>query len=586
LVTLASGWALLLFIAAAGAAGQDGPGIRAFLDKDQAREGARVRLIVEVEGEEAADCHLGGEYAIEGAVVEEIRGPAFEIRPVEDPEAGQPGTRLAARFEVVFVPLEPGRLLIPPIEVFAQRGKKFLGPSLILEVLEGGLPEGAASLSVEPLKAAVYLYERIVLDVRLAIGGRWFEEVERAPALEVLSLPWMQGEPSLVSMELKEPGAGEASRSIRILEGSSGLEFGFRRIREEGRELCVHTARISFIPTTAGMLTFPVAVYRAELDGDRSLVARSPAFEVEVRPLPEAERPDDATNGVGRFQARFELERRVIRVGEPVRLAFSVEGEGNLAFLEMPGFDALEARFRIYAREDERGRNVRRRIFHIAPRSDRVRELPALSFSWFDPEDERYVTARWGPEAISVEPMDVKAVGAPPASEDIETIIQDWGRGNGRETLFVISLVALCFSGLVFAWACARIRRRTAAEEARAGARVRGAYGAFAEKLERMAVSRAGTAGGAALDPLAKSFGEYLDDRFGIAPAETMAGAPSKWLERLGITADLAEEVERFLRALDALRFNPREEGGDPETLVRTARDLVDRLERESAPCP
>ena len=568
---------------------EKGPKIWAWLDRKSARVGEKVTLFVEVAGEAAADCSLGRIPHIKGAFVEKVSGPRVSVGPVPgDGEAER--TQLKATFEITLIPQESGVLSLPAGQVSVELGKEYLSPSLSLTVSPHVTHEDAVSLDARPHKNRVYIFERVWFEMKILVRGELFRKIERVPEEELLSLPWLDSEPTFLSLQAAEPEDGSASRSIRVMQTDSAISFSFERTGQGDEAVCLLRARLSYIPSHAGTFTFPPSVYRAMPPGGNPVLCRSGPMIVEVMPLPETGKPRFFSNGVGRFEVVFEADPIDVKMGDPIRLLFSVEGEGNLEHLDMPRFSVLAESFRILGMEDRLEENRRWKAYLIAPSSPDVAEIPELAFSYFDPGKEEYVTSRWGPQRIVVHRGAVETTASDPEKAGsgahgpragmIAPIMQDRDDAGFYGTSRCLTVVALCASAVVFfiAASVAAMRRRRSAYPGRA--RMEAAYGRLEEAIERLDGIREGDAD----DALARAFGRYIADRFSVPLSRIMAGSPGALLEKRGISAELAGQVESLFRKLDSMRYASAGggEAGSSE-LVGKALSLAGRLDREAS---
>jgi hypothetical protein len=154
---------------------------------------------------------------------------------------------------------------------------------------------------------------------------------------------------------------------------------------------------------------------------------------LQVKPVPQQGRPPSFAGAVGRgYTLDVSADRTVVQVGEPIALSFVLRGEGNLESAALPPLDAegllTPSDFRVpegdLAGQYEAG--VKRFTAVVRVLDENVREIPALAYSWFDPESERYATTRSRPIALSVRPGEMVAaddVFSPPseAGEDAPT---------------------------------------------------------------------------------------------------------------------------------------------------------------------
>lgn len=193
-------------------------------------------------------------------------------------------------------------------------------------------------------------------------------------------------------------------------------------------------------PNKPGVLQSPPARVVAELQSGYSrdmfgfAVPETRLFQavakptrIEIRALPLAGRPPSFKNAVGRaFAIEVQAGRTVVRVGDPVELRILLRGKGRLAGLILPELSAMGLPAEHFSAPEEPPagevlEDGKGKLFRVSVRlrSTDAREIPALSFTYFDPETGRYETMRSQPIALSVKGSAVVAagdvVGSPPA---------------------------------------------------------------------------------------------------------------------------------------------------------------------------
>jgi hypothetical protein len=138
-------------------------------------------------------------------------------------------------------------------------------------------------------------------------------------------------------------------------------------------------------------------------------VAPEPAS-LEIRPLPTAGQPADFTGAVGIYTFELQAKPTELQAGEPITITLRIAGAGNIANVVAPEFD-LGEHFKKYDTRlisedvmaaEARGSKVFEKV--VIPRTDSIRQLPAMSFSYFNPASERYETLREGPIPLVVHP--------------------------------------------------------------------------------------------------------------------------------------------------------------------------------------
>jgi len=142
----------------------------------------------------------------------------------------------------------------------------------------------------------------------------------------------------------------------------------------------------------------------------KSLTLKADATPVKVLPLPLDGRPANFSGAVGQFQLTSELAPTAGGVGDPLTFKLTVTGKGNLSRVSS---DALpqSSQWRVYRAEsklttdDESGLQGFKTFSQpVVPLQAGQLVLPALSFSYFDPEAGRYVTRATQPIPVTVTP--------------------------------------------------------------------------------------------------------------------------------------------------------------------------------------
>ena len=120
---------------------------------------------------------------------------------------------------------------------------------------------------------------------------------------------------------------------------------------------------------------------------------------IDVKPLPLENRPEDFTGAVGYFDFDTSISRTELDAQESLEYSVTIRGEGNLKLFELPKPQFPNA-FEVYepARNDKittRSSGMRgsiAEVYTLVPQNQGNYPLPTLSFSYFDPNLERYIT--------------------------------------------------------------------------------------------------------------------------------------------------------------------------------------------------
>lgn len=401
-------------------------------------------------------------------------------------------------------------------------------------------PGDRASLTILTSRDNVVLGEQV--DV---VTAAWFPrelrlQLRRPPTLEVPSVDGVWSYPQ------RSPPGIAASRQV------NGQWYDL---------FIVHQVVFPLTPgtVTVGSASLQYSVPRAFqfFSQDEPYSMRSPVRKIRVRPIPEAGRPAGFAGAVGHD---LEISRRIdpetVHAGEPVTVAVTVKGQGNVALWPDPDLD-WPAGVRAYEdRTDDRIELVNGRVggsktfrYLAVPDSAGTVTLPAIRYPYYDP-DRSFATTSAPAAVIAVAPeRDPEASRAtPPALLAGDDPAITWRLLHGPPAWAWWLLVLLLPAGYVLVWWRREHGAHRPAPEPTGG----GLRGVELE-LERTLRSLLGDA--AAHDP------------DGVIAA----------LRAAGITEDLARETLEIRQAISARRYGPSRHDDIAELTAR-ARGLITRL--------
>ncbi|MBI3551420.1 MAG: protein BatD [Elusimicrobia bacterium] len=326
----------------------------------------------------------------------------------------------------------------------------------------------------------------------------------------------------------------------------------------------------------------------------------SEPLSIAAQALPEADKPKDFSGAVGRFSIAAAVDRSSVKVGDAVGLTVTVGGVGNLKAIGDPRMPELPS-WRVYdtvtslnlEKKDDKvqGSKVFKTV--LVPRVSGDLQVPAIGFSYFDPEKRAYVRAESLPLAVKVAPSPgapAVPAGAPPAGaapQGVTAVSQDIRYLKGAVSRpFSQLLEAVAGAGPVnaapifaFAFCLGLAQYRKAGSSDPAGARLRGAAKAAMGRIEESLKSgKPGKAAALMSDALTG----YLADKLGqSASGLTLRRA----LELLGarrppVDAALLEGVRELWSELDMRRFAPGAAGAGAK-VAQALRGLIAQLEEE-----
>ena len=202
-----------------------------------------------------------------------------------------------------------------------------------------------------------------------------------------------------------------------------------------------------------------------------------------ILPLPAANRPANFAGAVGRFEITATATPVNVTAGDPITLRVAVSGSGAFDRASTDGLPNA-AGWKTYPPKstfepaDSAGYQGTKTFEQVAiPKDDNVKEIPALRFSFFDPETRRYETRTTAPIPVQVTgapanlaaPVAPAAVTPAPAAPDL--VPNKVERGGSVATLrpiflnpWFLGVQGLPLSALAVGLTMIRRKRRFAAD--------------------------------------------------------------------------------------------------------------------------
>lgn len=394
-----------------------------------------------------------------------------------------------------------------------------------------------------------------------------------------------------------------------------------------GRSYFFSEIKTALFPAHSGRLTIGPATVRAQIQQNMALDPFAPdLFDklfnggfagaqtrdlnsepvgIAVESLPEAGKPAGFSGSVGRFSIAAAADRTSVKVGDAVNLTVTVSGTGNLKAVGDPKLPELP-NFRVYdtisslnldKKEDRvQGSKVFKTV--LVPRVSGELKIPAISFSYFDPERRAYVKAETLPLAVRVEAAPGAAAvpaGAPEtgavAPQGLSSVSEDvrYLKTGGSSTV-TRGLEALAGAGpvnalpfLAFAFCFGLVQYRQSGLSDPLGARSRAAWKNASSRIKQ-ASGLAGQDAKRSSALMAESLTHYLADKLG----QTASGLTVKRAQELlrakrpDIDPALLERIRELWDELDMRRFSPAAAGsGEAPQVAESLRQLLESLEKE-----
>jgi hypothetical protein len=466
----------------------------------------------------------------------------------------------SVRTEWIFdlVPEKPGKLEIGPFRLNCA-GAEIKSRAITVPVRASTLPSDSVSLQVKAPTGDLWQGQTFQVDLTATLDAHLIDDGKISQNGLELDLPWFSGVANqLLKLDTPDPQADQ-QLAVRLAGTNGAVTLVAKRMTIDGKPRWIFTRSFLMLVTGPGDVqlagsrfsatvatqferdTDPVA---ALLNGNRLRVvrwatvdARADGTTLHVRTPPPDGRPASWVDAVGRFTFTGSADPTTLKVGETCTLTLTVAGDGNIDFLKWPAFDQLQQDFRIFGKTPRKLPRTQVLEIQISPKTERVTQVPALAFSWFDPDVGKYEEKTVGPYALHVQPggSDGLATLETP-DETLSSLI------TVRETLpepatapppaWVLALPGLALLGAVELL----VRRRRWRESNPAQVARRAARRRLAEAL------------GAAHDArdVSVAFGKYLSARLDGPPAGLSADEACARLRDAELARELRGVVERW----------------------------------------
>ncbi len=407
-------------------------------------------------------------------------------------------------------------------------------------------------------------------------------------------------------------------------------KLGEERRYEEVRDGILYNVielRTALFPLVSGNIEIPPAKFNCNIiirqqgyrnsifdefsgrGGQKYPVERSTdSVKLKIKPLPESDKPDNFAGTVGRFTMDVLAKPTEVKVGDPITLSINIRGKGNIQTIGEPVLaPGDEKDFKIYPAETDttitdRGDGIKgEKLFSkvVEPQHEDIDMIPAISFSYFDPELEKYMTITHNPIPIVVEHSEVeipirfsledaeKVKGQVKIlTKDILPIMSDLYsfKNQGFAIYNRPSFLAFIFlTPILVVIACVYVQRHRELLQTDVGyARKRRALSRAKKQLSNARQLVQLDNPSEFYSTLAKTVMEHIADKLNLAPASIKPDNISGILENRGVSHDVIKELRECLESCDYGRFSASQHSKDQ--MVRTldtAEEFIMHLEKQ-----
>ena len=147
----------------------------------------------------------------------------------------------------------------------------------------------------------------------------------------------------------------------------------------------------------------------------RPIVVEPEVTDIEIAAVPTAGRPADYRGAVGQYAIVTQASPKKVKAGDPITLQIGIRGTGPMELVQAPPLHTIASLTNDFKVADESLAGVVRddiKVFSttIRPRSENVTQIPAIPFSFFDPDTQKFVTVKSDPISVEVDMAETLAI--------------------------------------------------------------------------------------------------------------------------------------------------------------------------------
>ncbi len=318
-----------------------------------------------------------------------------------------------------------------------------------------------------------------------------------------------------------------------------------------------------------------------------------------IKPLPREGKPKDFKGAVGNYSLKVSVDKKEAAVNNAVALKIVLEGQGNIKLVELPEPDIPQDIERYDPKVQTRVRKKNNRIsgmksaeYILIPRLPGHFTLKPLSFSYYDPQKERYVTLRSDAIPLTItgevrpgQPTPIGGVGRREVTllgRDIRFIRETTKLHPAEETRYGFTAVILGYLMVLMLFAAFfyyDTRRVRLAGNVKLNRRLRA--GKQAGKWLKDATRHKEGSAAVFYRAVDEALSGYVRDKLNMELSTFNSDEIGKYLEQQKVDAAL---IKRLTAVLQESRFRQygggKDEAGDRQKVLDEARELITQLEK------
>ncbi len=176
----------------------------------------------------------------------------------------------------------------------------------------------------------------------------------------------------------------------------SDIKSGYELINGENYFTFTVTTRL--YPMREGIIIIDPSVVDVKyLNGSNKYSFKTNPIKIKIFPLPQKNIPENFTGAVGKYDISSSVNKKSVKINEPVNLSINIKGNGNINSIAEPIFE-LSSDIKKYATfvKVENDPVISSKKFQcvLIPLMSGQKNIPEITFSYFDPDLKNYVVIK------------------------------------------------------------------------------------------------------------------------------------------------------------------------------------------------
>ena len=503
-------------------------------------------------------------------------------------------------------PRQQGAALIQPLTVVVQGEAYTTAPIRVRVSPQAGRPDAPTLTRPEATSRDLSLNARDLFIRARATDDRVYQNEQVVVEYSLFYRPGIRLRHSRLAGSWDAPGFWREELNVAARPTPQR-----RRANGQAYETVV-LKRVALFPTRPGTLQVDPLRIETEAQGTMRLREDGPSLRGRFEPVQLASEglsldaqslpagaPPAFDGAVGRFSMTAGTDVDSTSVGDPVTLTVEVDGTGNLATLSPPSVEP-PADLEVYEptvetdieRNESRIRGTKTFSYTLVPQSGGRYDLPAVTFSYFDPDAGRYETRRATPPTLQVSGNDApRAVGRTGNGLPVGDVAAPMPAGEAqwvrtdRRPLYrnPWAYLVLLVPALVVGAGVAYRRWRSGAAPSPDGTAAVDEPPALGEETNRLQAARRHLRAGddaAFYDAAAHALRAFLAERLGRdGPNDVSRTVLDRDLPRHDVPPGLRDALYDVLDRCDEAQYAPRAGSTAPEDVLANAHAVLRRLD-------